>query len=133
MRALNLRGIKRRPEADQLLAPALPDAAERGFLLQNLLFEDGHARWRLNLEAIERAMPKLAGFPPVPDNAVFRRPTLFIGGGRSDYLLPEHESAIRRRFPNAQIARIQNAGHWVHAEQPAAFLEIIEPFLAAEH
>ena len=40
-------------------------------------------------------MAVLAGFPPIPDNAVYRGPSLFIAGGRSDYLLPEHESAIR--------------------------------------
>src|SRR5438067_5071887 len=122
MRALELGAIQRRGEADRLLASAIPDAAERGFLLQNLLFEDGQARWRLNLEAIERAMPVLAGFPAVPDEAIYLGPALFVGGARSDYLLPEHEPAIRRLFPEAQIARVENAGHWVHAEQPAAFL-----------
>jgi pimeloyl-ACP methyl ester carboxylesterase len=132
MRALDLGAIARRSEADQVLAPAIPDAAERGFLLQNLVFEDGQPRWRLNLEAIERKMPDLVGFPAVPDNAVYRGPTLFVGGARSDYLPPEHEPAIRRLFPNARIARIEGAGHWVHAEQPAAFVEIVEPFLAAD-
>jgi pimeloyl-ACP methyl ester carboxylesterase len=130
MRALDLSKIQRRSDADRLLAPAIPDTAERGFLLQNLVFEDGRVRWRLNLEAIEREMPVLVGFPAVPDNAVYRGPALFVAGARSDYLLPEHDAAIRRRFPEARIERIENAGHWVHAEQPAAFLEIVEPFLA---
>ena len=130
MRALDLSAIKRRGEADGLLAVAVPDAAERGFLLQNLVFEDGHARWRLNLEAIEREMSVLVGFPPLPEDAVYRGATLFLGGARSDYLLPEHEPMIRRRFPNARVEWIENAGHWVHAEQPAAFLRIVEPFLA---
>ena len=130
MRALDLSAIKRRGDADGLLAAAVPDAAERGFLLQNLVFEDDHARWRLNLEAVEREMSVLVGFPPLPDDAVYRGPALFVGGARSDYLLPEHEPAIRRRFPHARIERVEHAGHWVHAEQPAAFLRILEPFLA---
>lgn len=131
MRALDLAGIKRRGEADGLLAPAVPDAAERGFLLQNLVFEDARARWRLNLEAIEREMPVLVGFPPVPEGRTYDGPTLFIAGSRSDYLMPEHEPAVRRLFPDARIERIEGAGHWVQAEQPAAFLNAIEPFLAA--
>ena len=130
MRTLDLSAIKRRGEADRLLAAAVPDAAERGFLLQNLAFEDGHARWKLNLEAIEREMSVLVGFPPLPDNAVYGGATLFVGGGRSDYLLPEYEPVIRRRFPHARIEWIEDAGHWVHAEQPAAFLQVVEPFLA---
>ena len=76
-------------------------------------------------------MPVLVGFPALPDNAVYRGPALFLAGGHSDYLRPEHEPAIRRLFPQAQITCIPDAGHWVHAEQPRAFLDIVEPFLAA--
>jgi esterase len=32
-------------------------------------------------------------------------------------------------FPNAEIANIDNAGHWLHAEQPTAFLAVLEAFL----
>lgn len=87
-------------------------------------------RWRLNLAAIERAMPQLAGFPSMP-GARYDGPTLFVAGDRSDYLRPEHEPEIRRLFPAGRIARIADAGHWLHAERPPAFLDLVEPFLAA--
>jgi pimeloyl-ACP methyl ester carboxylesterase len=136
MRALDLGAITRRAEADARLAPAVGDAAERGFLLQNLVFpgaaEGGAARWRLNLAAIERAMQGLAGFPALPPGAAYPGPALFIAGGRSDYLRPGYEPEIRRLFPNARIARVADAGHWLHAEQPQAFLDIAEPFLVGE-
>jgi esterase len=135
MRALDLAAITRRAEADTRLAPAVADAAERAFLLQNLVFPDGAAgemaRWRLNLPAIERAMPDLVGFPAMPPGAAYRGPALFVSGGRSNYLRADHEPAIRRLFPAARVARIADAGHWLHAEQPQAFLDIVEPFLAA--
>lgn len=131
MRTLDLGGVKRRGEADARLAPFVADAAERMFLLQNLVFEDGQAHWRLNLATIERAMPLLVGFPALPAGAAYRGPALFIAGGRSDYLRPEYEPEIRRLFPNARVARLADAGHWLHAEQPRAFLDIVEPFLAA--
>ena len=130
MRELDLAGIERRSEADARLARSIPDPAERAFLVQNLLFEDGRARWRLNLAAIEQAMPKLGEFPDLPPTAIYNAPALFIAGGQSDYLRPEHAPAIRRRFPSAEIVRIGNAGHWLHAEQPQAFLSIVEPFLS---
>jgi pimeloyl-ACP methyl ester carboxylesterase len=130
MQQLDLAAIRRRGDADVRLAAAVPDDAERAFLLQNLVFEPGQApRWRLNLAAIERAMPALAGFP-VPTGAEYRGPALFVAGGRSDYLSAEHEAAIRRLFPAADVARIADAGHWPHAEQPQRFLEIVAPFLA---
>jgi pimeloyl-ACP methyl ester carboxylesterase len=129
MRELDLANIKRRSEADAALAPAIADAAERAFLLQNLVLEDGRARWRLNLEALEREMPRLVGFPTIQAGRTYDGPSLFVAGGRSDYLRPEHEQIIRRLFPSAEIANIDNAGHWLHAEQPGAFLAVVEKFL----
>jgi len=130
MRAMDLGGIERRADADARLAPFVTNTAERGFLLQNLLLENGEARWRLNLAVIEAQMPLLSSFPEMPRGTAYQGPALFLAGDHSDYLLPEHEPAVRRLFPNARIARITNAGHWLHAEQPRAFLDLVEPFLA---
>ena len=104
-------------------------AAERAFLLQNLQIEDGQARWRINLDAIEQAMPEIAGFPDRLPHASYAGPTLFVAGARSDYVRPEDEPVIRRLFPHARIVRIEGAGHWVHAEAPEAFLVALRPFL----
>ena len=130
MRALDLSAITRRRDAEAQLATAVPDPAERGLLLQGLVFGDGPPRWRLNLAVLEAALPTLAGFPTVPPSTIYDGPTLFIAGGKSRALRPEFEPAIRVLFPNAAVARIQDAGHWVHAERPAAFLALVEPFLA---
>ena len=54
---------------------------------------------------------------------------LFLGGARSDYLGAEAEAAVSRYFPAAGIARIAEAGHWVHAEAPEAFLRAVAAFL----
>ena len=108
----------------------MPDPAERAFLLQNLVFDNGAARWRINLQAIEREMPSLTGFPTIPPGIVYPGPSLFIGGGRSDYLRFEDEPEIRRLFPKARIERIPEAGHWLHVEQPRAFLDLVEALLS---
>jgi esterase len=129
MRGLDLDNVKRRSEADAALVPAIPDAAERAFLLQNLVLQDGQASWRLNLEAIGREMPRLVGFPAIQAGRTYDGPSLFVAGDRSDYLRPDHEAVIRRLFPNAEITNIENAGHWLHVEQPAAFLAVVEAFL----
>jgi esterase len=130
MRDIDLRGITRRSEADARLAAAIPDAAERAFLLQNLVIEEGKAHWRLNLEEFEREFPQILDFPDVPAEVAYRRPTLFIAGANSAYIRPMDEPVIGRLFPNARITRIEGAGHWVHAEQPQAFLQVVEPFLS---
>jgi esterase len=129
MRALDLSTFRRRGDADAALASAIADPAERGFLLQNLAFDEGSAEWRVNLAAIERAIPEFAGFPEQPAGAAYRGAALFVAGERSGYLLPAHETAIRQLFPHARFARIGDAGHWLHVEQPKAFLDLVEPFL----
>jgi esterase len=130
MRTLDLSAITRRSEADVLLADTIRDPAERRFLLQSLVFGDENPRWRLNLEALETALPTLAGFPTFAPNSDYTGPTLFIGGGKSLALRPRHEPAIKAFFPHAIVAMIDDAGHWVHAERPEAFLTLVEPFLA---
>ena len=75
-------------------------------------------------------MPEIAAFPAVSPGTVYQGPAVFVAGGRSDYIRSEHEAAIRRLFPRSEITRVRDAGHWVHAERPEAFLRIITPFLA---
>jgi pimeloyl-ACP methyl ester carboxylesterase len=132
MLGVPLEGVSRRADVDRHLAGAIPDAAERAFLLQNLVLEEERARWRLNLPVIERSMPELSSFPDVPPGLAFAGPTLVVAGDRSRYVRPEHGAAIERLFPRAQIARVAGAGHWVHAERMDAFLELVTPFLAGD-
>jgi pimeloyl-ACP methyl ester carboxylesterase len=131
MRAVDLRGVTRRAEVDTPLVATVPDPAERAFLLQNLVIGENSTRWRLNLQVIERDFPQIVSFPDLPAGTAYRGPALFVAGDRSNYIQPEHEAAIRRLFPQARIIRIEGAGHWVHAEQPQAFLQAVAPFLSA--
>jgi esterase len=128
MRGLDLTGITRRRDADTRLAGVIPDSAERAFLLQNLVLGTGPPRWRANLSVIEAAMPVLADFPDLSP-AIYHGPVLFVAGGGSDYLRPEHQAAILALFPRATMARIKDADHWPQAEQPERFLACIVPFL----
>jgi pimeloyl-ACP methyl ester carboxylesterase len=130
MQAVDLAAVTRRAEVDKALAGAIPNAPERGFLLQNLLFEDDKPRWRINLDALGAEMPSISGFPSELPAASFAGPALFVAGGNSAYVAPEYEPKIRRLFPQAEIVRIPGIGHWVHAEAPQPFLAAVEPFLA---
>src|SRR6185437_4146057 len=125
-----LAGVSRRAEVDAQLAGAITSQAERAFLLQNLVLESGRAHWRLNLPVLDRFMPEISGFPELPAGASFARPALFVAGERSSYVRPEYRPAIERLFPQARILQVPEAGHWLHAERPDAFLALVTPFLA---
>ena len=130
MMSVDLSRIERRSQADPLLATAIESPMLRAFLLQNLVFEDGSARWRINLAALKAGMPKLIGWPGV-DGSVYDGPTVFIYGGASDYMSPAHQGIVRQMFPMADFDEIAGAGHWLHAEKPAEFLAAVQGWLAA--
>jgi esterase len=58
-------GARRKADVDAALASAVPDAATRLFLLQNLEERSGRLDWRINLDAIAANMDHLLGFPDV--------------------------------------------------------------------
>ena len=129
MREARLDGVTRRSQVDEQLAPAVPDAGVRAFLLQNLVLEEGGARWRVNLPLLEAAMETISGFPAFPAGVQYAKPVLFVAGERSDYVSPEHEADVRRLFPDVEVAVVAGAGHWIHAEKPAEFLAVLEGVL----
>ena len=129
LRALPADSLASRSGAEAALASAVPDLGLRRFLLQNLVAGETGMRWRIDLDAIARALPDLADFPRMPPHAVYEGPTLFLRGESSDYVGAHHEPRIRALFPAASIATVAAAGHWLHAEQPAAVTTRIEAFL----
>jgi len=128
LRRLDLTGVSSRNEIDALLAHDVAEPGIRAFLLQNLVREESGFRWRANLDVLSRAMPDLMTFP-IRDYDQFRGPSLFLAGANSDYVRPEHRTAIKTLFNQADIRMIADAGHWVHAEQPTAFLAHLQDFL----
>lgn len=133
MRAVDLGGVTRRSEVEAQLSEAAPEAALRAFLMQNLAFEtiegERRARWRPNLAAIERAMPALLGWPDALADARYDGPTLVIHGGASDYVGQAADAPIAALFPAAERVVLDGAGHWLHAEQPEAFVDAVEAWL----
>lgn len=122
-RDVDLSRVTRRADADLQLHDRIGDPVIRGFLLQNLVKTDAGFAWRVHLDALAANMPELLGFPS--DEATYDKPTLFVAGGRSDYVRPEHWPIIRRWFPGAEQTAIVGAGHWPHVERPAEFLDRI--------
>lgn len=130
MRAVPLDACSRRAEVEAALAAAVPDPAVRSFLAQNVRHGPDGLAWGVNLAALEHNVDAIGGFPAPPPGVVHAGPTLFVGGGRSEYLRPHHRPAIERLFPGAAIDVIEDAGHWVHAEAQGPFLGIVSRFLA---
>ena len=129
MQALDLTTVSRRADADRALAEAVPDRGVRGFLLQSLVFEEGQGRWLLNLPVLRECMPQFVGFPQMEGS--FDKPALFLGGARSKYISSDGRVEIQRLFPQSRVVMLKDAGHWLHADQPEAFVKTVSAFLSA--
>jgi len=126
MQAIDLDRISSRSDVDVQLASDIPESGIRQFLLQNLVRDDGHYRWRINLSAIRKNMSSLLGYPALPVSDV---DTLFLRGAKSDYIHAGLHSEIERQFPCSRIETVADAGHWLHAEQPGRVIAATRQFL----
>ncbi|TCL10255.1 pimeloyl-ACP methyl ester carboxylesterase [Shimia isoporae] len=126
MRSVDLTKVTKRADASAQLALRIPDTTLQSFFTQSLDVKE--RRWRLNLDVLEREMDKILSFPEL--DGVFEGPTLFLSGAASTYVLPEHRTTIRGKFPKARFAKITGAGHWLHAEKPREFIASVEAWLA---
>jgi pimeloyl-ACP methyl ester carboxylesterase len=128
LRAVDLSSMHTREEVGRALSHEIPDRRVRQFLLTNLRRDSaGRLSWKLNLEAIAEHHDALLG--PMPEGHPVAIPTLFVRGSRSTHLKVDDEVDIRRRFQNVWIVSIDGAGHWVHADRPEQFLDVVRRFL----
>jgi pimeloyl-ACP methyl ester carboxylesterase len=130
MRSLNFSLLKSRTEVDEALALQVDNEGIRQFFLKSLYRKTrDEFAFRFNLDAIEANLD-MVGEPL--EFGYYNKPTLFIGGAMSGYILPEDHDRIHELFPEAEIISISNAGHWVHAEAREAFSEATLQFLAQQ-
>jgi len=130
---VNLDMITSRKEAEEQLRNSLHDEGTVQFLLKNLYRRDEGENagekfaWRFNLSAIEKNNAAIG--VALPAGSRFDGPVLFVRGDRSGYITGEDEQLIKKHFPKAVISTVADAGHWVHAENPKGFMDVVVPFL----
>ena len=116
-----------RAEVEEILKGHVDDFGTRQFLMKSLYWvEPGQLAFRFKLEVFNSEIENIG---EALSEAVFDKPTLFIKGGNSNYIKEEDYESIKRQFPEAQIEVIENAGHWLHAENPKEFYQKTISFL----
>lgn len=128
LKALPLASLSNRKQAELALAEAIPDLSYRQFLLQNLVLRDGAYVWRVNLEYFYQNADAIIAFPDASLVPPFAGHALFLAGAQSHYIKPDDLAAL---FPQATLSVIADAGHWLHVQQPAAFIGQVSAFLQA--
>lgn len=123
--SLDFSKLKTRASVDHALEKFVPEVGVRQFLLKNLYWkEKGVLGLRINIKVLKQVREKIGlGLQP---KQKFEGPTLFLRGLQSDYIVDGDQLILKHHFPNYTLKGIDKAGHWLHAENPVAFLEAIE-------
>lgn len=128
LKAIPVNSIQSRNEADVILSEYVPQPGVRQFLLKNLQRKpEGGFSWKLNLSALDNNQDNVGeGF----DSSLgkFDKPALFVHGLKSEYIVEDDKDFIKSIFPKAQFVAL-DAGHWIHAEKPAEFVQEVTRFL----
>ncbi|HYG51868.1 MAG TPA: alpha/beta fold hydrolase [Flavobacteriales bacterium] len=128
--AVDLDKVKTRKEVENSVSSYFQDQTVIQFLLKNLYWTDREQlAWRMNLQVLYRDIENILAAIPHKKVDV---PTLFLRGGKSNYVLDEDWDNIREHFPNARLETIEKAGHWVHAEVPKEFYDAVHAFIGKQ-
>jgi len=128
MKSIDLASINFRQEVEDQLAKYIPEPRIRLFILKNLHRKSKNEfEWRLYYQGIEKSLTEM--FDAIDTSVKYDKPTLFIKGGASDYILLEDYDQIRYNFSNAEIVTIENASHWLHVEVAEKFYQLTSGFV----
>ncbi len=125
LRELDLSILDRRTHADESLAPTVPDADKRAFLLTNLRRDEAEGfHWLPNLETLRSQREAIAD-SALDAGQVFNGPTLWIVGGNSDYVAKSDDAIMKRHFPALEKVVLAGVGHNVHIEGGEEFVDLV--------
>ncbi|HOX83019.1 MAG TPA: alpha/beta fold hydrolase [Chryseolinea sp.] len=128
LKAIDLTALSSRNDADVALSKYVEEADVRQFLLKNLQRKtEGGFSWKINLKVITAKLSNVG--VDLHYKGVFEGPTLFIRGQRSNYVKDTDWKHITEVFPSATLETME-AGHWVQAEKPQEFVEVVSKWLS---
>jgi len=128
MESLNLDS---RQAAETIFKNAQIEPTVIQFMLKNLKRrEDNTLGMKFNRRVLNKCMHHLMAAPESRFSS--NLPTLFIRGGNSDYILSDDIEDIKYRYTKARIVTLKDTGHWLHAEKPADFIQIVKLYLTKQ-
>ena len=120
--------ITTRGEAETILMDKIQDKGVVRFLMKNLTrTPDGPYTWKVNLPLLYENYGHILEAIKFKDEILAE--TLFIRGGKSDYIQDNDWPEIQAALPNSRLITIEDAGHWVHADKPVELFNAIIDFI----
>ena len=127
MFSISLNNLKSRSDADNAISNLIKNEGERNFILKNLKRTAYGFKWTPNIMLLHRKLSDISS--KINLRRKVKNNTLFLLGENSNYFNDEDENNLSDEFENYSIKKIQNSGHWVHAENPKDFITSVLDFL----
>jgi pimeloyl-ACP methyl ester carboxylesterase len=130
---LELSKYDTRREVDQALKNKLPEKHIRQFILKNLKRSKKHYEWKINVPVLKAELDHIISGVDIDDYSdripIMQYPVLFIKGELSGYIQPDDEQLIKKMYPEAEIVTLEGTSHFLHAEKPDEFSDLVADFL----
>lgn len=123
--------IKDRDEAHRIFNDIVSSKKVRNFLLKNLhRTKRGGFEWRLNPGNLLSNLDNIFDGLELPargdhKDIISGFAVIFLKAMNSDYISDDDYEDIQALFPAAEIMKIPDSSHWVHAEKPELIPSII--------
>lgn len=127
MKNTSLENAKSYEEVKEILSKKIKKRRLILFLLKNIKKNKDGFCWKLNFLSIMQLFEQEP--EAIATNEVFNGESLFIRGGNSDYLLDSDFEEIENHFPKAKLQTIEDASHWIHADKPLEFIEVVSSLI----
>lgn len=123
----HLKDYSERREIENIISKKIHSKKIVQIMMKNLGRDQNDFFWKPNVKSILKSYRLLMDSEPA--HLVFKGKTVFIKGEESDYIEVDELESFRKYFPEAQMIIVPNAGHWVHADQPEVFLQLLYKIL----
>ena len=128
LNAVNFSIHNSRKLVDEQLSSYISESGIRQFLMKNIYWkEKGLLNYRFNLQSLTENNSEVG--KALPQNTAYHKPTLFLKGEKSGYIILSEQLLIDVHFSNNTVVEITKAGHWLHAENPKDFYAEVCAFL----
>jgi len=129
LKDVDLKKYKNRSEALEDLTRIDNSGRLKFFMMKNIKrTNDGKLEWKINLKAIPDNLSTILNDYNV-DLSKITCPTLFIKGEKSGYLTQADFDMIAEKISDVMFSTIKEATHWLHAEKPEEFINIVKAFV----
>jgi pimeloyl-ACP methyl ester carboxylesterase len=130
LNAVDFNIVKTRKEAEAILNNHISDFGIKQFLLKNIYWKDATNNimdWRFNLKVISANINNVGVALPKGKSAIS---TLVVRGEKSNYVDESDLIDFKNYFPNITLKTILDANHWIHAEKPKEFFDVVIEFVS---